>query len=57
MSFRKAVKIVPVDSILAPGEPESYQVAVFYPSQDGHLTYSAMPGDDAGGEIKRILLF
>ena len=57
MPLCETVKIVPVDSVLAPGKPEGYQVAVFYPPQDGHLTDSAVPGDGTGGEIKGICFF
>jgi hypothetical protein len=50
----KSKKVVPVDSVLTSGEPESRQVPLFNPSQDGHLADAAVPGDDAGGKIFRV---
>ena len=53
----ESVKVVPVNAVLAPREPEGHQVALFNPSQDGDLADAAMPGDGAGGKILRAGFF
>jgi hypothetical protein len=51
---RKSEKVISVYSILASGESESRQVALFNPAQDGYFTDTTVPGDDAGGEVFRV---
>jgi hypothetical protein len=51
VSGGESEEIVTVDSVLAPGEPESRQVTVFNPPQNGHFADAAVSGDDAGGEV------
>jgi hypothetical protein len=50
----KGEKVVPVYPVLPSGEPESRQVALFNPAQDGYFADTAMSGDDTGGEIFRV---
>jgi hypothetical protein len=50
----KSKEIVPVDPVLASGEPEGRQVPLFNPSQDGYFADATVSGDDAGGEIFRV---
>jgi hypothetical protein len=54
---RKSVKVISMYSVLTSREPESYQVAFFDPSQDSHLAYPAVPGNNTGGEKLRVHVF
>jgi hypothetical protein len=54
VSGGESKKVVPVDSVLAPGESESGQVSLFNPAQDGYFADAAVSGDDSGGEIFRV---
>ena len=52
----KSVEIIPVDAVLPARQPERSQVAFFYPSQDRHLAYAAMPGYGSRRKILRIII-
>jgi hypothetical protein len=47
-------EVVPMYPVLTPGQPESHQVPLLNPAQDGHFTDAAVPGHNTGGEIFRI---
>ena len=53
----KSEKVVPVDAVLTSREPEGDQVAFFNPSQDRYFAYTAVPGNDSGSEILRVVIF
>jgi hypothetical protein len=53
----EGVKVFPVDTVLTSREPEGNQVAFFNPSQDRYFTDTAVPGNGAGSEILRVVIF
>jgi hypothetical protein len=53
----KSEEIVAVNTVLSPGKPESHQVPLLNPAQDGHFADTAVSGDSTGGEIFRVAPF
>ena len=51
MFFSKDEEFVSVYSVLSAWKTEGNQAAFFYPSQDGYLTHTAVPGNRAGGQV------
>ena len=56
MFFSKDKKFVSMYPVLSAWQAEGYQVAFFYPSQNGHLTHTAVPSDRAGGQILGVFV-
>jgi hypothetical protein len=55
--FSKGDEVVSLNPVLSTRQTEGCQVALFNPSQDGYLAYTAVMSNGSGGEIFRVISF